>query len=382
METKKYIQRELAEPFKDRLFKGKALILLGPRQAGKTTLVKKVLQQTRKSYLLLNADEPDVRELLNAATSTRLRNIIGQNRICCIDEAQRVPDVGLTLKLFTDEIPEVQVMATGSSSLELNSSISEPLTGRKFEFVLHPLSFRELSGHYGLLQERRCLEHRLVYGAYPEIVTTPENEEELIKLLADSYLFKDLLGLNGLKKPALLEKIVRALAFQVGSEVTFNEIAQLTGASSHTVEKYVDLLEKSYVVFKLPAYSRNRRNEIKKGKKIYFWDNGVRNAVIGNFLPPSSRTDSGVLWENYLVAERAKFLDFSRMSAGKYFWRTTQQQEIDFVQEDGGKLKAFEFKWSPKKAEYKFPSAFVNAYPNAQTSVVTPENYDQFLLEM
>jgi len=382
MESKGYIERELSEPIKDRLFNGKAVILLGPRQSGKTTLVKKVLQQTGESYLLLNADEPDVRELLDAPTSTRLRNIIGQNRICCIDEAQRVPNVGLTLKLFTDEIPEVQVMATGSSSLELNSSISEPLTGRKFEFVLHPLSFGELSRHCGLLQERRYLEHRLVYGTYPEIVTAQGNEEELIKLLADSYLFKDLLSLNGIKKPALLEKIVRALAFQLGSEVSFNEIAQLTGASSHTIEKYVDLLEKCYVVFQLPAYSRNRRNEIKKGRKIYFWDNGVRNAVIGNFLPPPSRTDTGVLWENYLVSERAKLLDFSLVDAGSYFWRTTQQQEIDYVQELDGKLKAFEFKWNPGKAKGKFPSTFINAYPNAQTSVVTPENYDRFLLEM
>ncbi len=379
MESINIILRELATPIQDRFFKGKATILLGPRQSGKTTLIKALLARTGLPYLLLNADEPDVRELLDNPTSTRLRTIIGNHKIFCIDEAQRIANIGITLKLVTDQIPEVQVIATGSSALELNSSIAEPLTGRKFEFTLYPLSFAELASHYGLLEERRYLEQRLVYGSYPEVATHPERAKELIKLLTESYLFKDLLLLEGLKKPPLLEKLVKALALQLGSEVSFHELGQLTGADAHTVERYIDLLEKAYVLFRVPAYSRNVRNEIKKGKKIYFLDNGIRNAVIGNFLPLTSRTDSGPLWENYLVAERRKLLANRGISSSAYFWRTTQQQEIDYIEESHQGLAAFEFKWNPAKSGINFPKTFTRAYPNAQTGVIDPANYDQFL---
>ena len=342
-------------------------------------MIKALLARTEQPYLLLNADEPDVRELLDNPTSTRLRTIIGNHKIFCIDEAQRVANIGITLKLVTDQIPEVQVVATGSSALELNSSIAEPLTGRKFEFTLYPLSFAELVSHHGLLEERRYLEQRLVYGSYPEVATRPEMAQELVKLLAESYLFKDLLLLEGLKKPPLLEKLVKALALQLGSEVSFYELGQLTGADAHTVERYIDLLEKAYVLFRLPAYSRNVRNEIKKGKKIYFLDNGIRNAVIGNFLPLASRTDSGPLWENYLVAERKKLLANCGVTSSAYFWRTTQQQEIDYIEERGQVLSAFEFKWNPAKSGASFPKTFTGAYPKAQTAVIHPANYDQFL---
>ena len=281
---------------------------------------------------------------MQEVTSSRLKTIIKGNRIVYIDEAQRISNIGLTLKLITDQIPEVQVIATGSASPGLNSSIAEPLTGRKFEFTLPPLSFSELASYYGLLEERRFLEHRLIYGSYPEVVTSSGREEELVKLLAGSYLFKDLLTLEGIKKPALLEKIVKALALQLGSEVSFNEIGQLTGADNHTVEKYIDLLEKAFVIFTLPAYSRNIRNEIKKSRKIYFLDNGIRNAVIGNFLAPSSRTDTGALWENYLVSERRKITDNKGVQAAAFFWRTTQQQEIDYIEEQEEGLYACEFK--------------------------------------
>ena len=366
----------------ERLFLGKAIVLLGPRQSGKTTLVNAVLDASGEKCLTLNADEPDVRDLLEGCTSTRLRTIIGDHRIVCIDEAQRVPNIGITLKLMTDTIQGVQVIATGSSSLELNSSIAEPLTGRKFEFCLYPFSFAELTAEHGLLEERRHLEHRLVYGSYPEVVTTPGREEELIKLLAGSYLFKDLLILEGIKKPVLLEKIVKALALQLGSEVSFHELGQLTGADSHTVERYIDLLEKAFVILKLPAYSRNVRNEIKKGKKIYFLDNGVRNAVIGNFLPLTSRTDVGPLWENYLIAERYKLLNFTGKDAGVYFWRTSQQQEIDYIEERGQGLLACEFKWNPGKKKKRLPQSFVRAYPQADQRLITPDNYDRFLTEL
>ena len=381
MNSKKIILREISSRIQERLFLGKAVILLGPRQSGKTTLMKILLEQSGEKHLLLNADEPDVRELLNGVTSTRLRTIIGDHRIVCIDEAQRIPNIGLTLKLMTDQLPHVQTIATGSSSLELNSSIAEPLTGRKFEFTLFPLSFGELAAHHGLLEERRYLEHRLVYGSYPDIVTSFGREEELVKLLAGSYLFKDLLDLEGIKKPNLLEKIVRALALQLGSEVSLHELGQLTGADSHTVERYIDLLEKAFVLFRLPAYSRNVRNEIKKGKKIYFLDNGIRNALIGNFLPPSSRTDIGALWENYLISERLKMRTNKAIQATGFFWRTTQQQEIDYIEEQGQDLLACEFKWNPKRKNTGFPKTFLKGYPGAKTRVITPADHDLFLTD-
>jgi len=379
MNSKNIIVRSILIRMQARLFQNKAIILLGPRQSGKTTLVNALLEKTGEKYQLLNADEPDVRELFQGATSTRLKRIIGDNRILCIDEAQRISDIGITLKLIIDQIPGVQVIATGSSSFDLNASINEPLTGRKFEFTLYPLSFSELEQEHGLLEERRLLEHRLVFGSYPEIVTSPGQEEERVRLLAGSYLFKDLLTLDGIKKPALLDKLVRAIALQIGSETSFHELAQLTGADPHTVERYIDLLEKAFVLVRLPAYSRNVRNEIKKAKKIYFHDNGIRNAVIGNFLPLSSRTDIGALWENYLVIERMKLMNNAGCYTKGYFWRTTQQQEIDYIEEQGQKLSAFEFKWNTGKKRVRFPKTFLNGYPETETAVITPADYDLFL---
>lgn len=381
MESKDIIIRSVGTRIQARLFKGKAVILLGPRQAGKTTLVEGILRKRAEKVLELNADEPDVRELLDNCTSTRLRALIGESRLLFIDEAQRVPNIGLTLKLVTDRIPEVQVIATGSSAFELNARIAEPLTGRKFEFMLYPLSFAELVRHHGLLEEKRLLEHRLIYGSYPEIVTSPGREQELIKLLAGSYLYQDLLTLEQINKPVLLEKILRALALQLGSEVSFQEVGQLVGANSQTIERYIALLEKAFVLFRLPALSRNVRNEIKKGKKIYFFDNGIRNAVIGNFTPLAGRTDTGALWENYLVSERVKLLNNLDIQADKYFWRTTQQQEIDYIEERRQQLHAYEFKWNTKKGAVRFPKTFLRNYDDVLTKTITPANYDEFLDE-
>ena len=381
MKSKNIIPRDIEAQIATRLFQGKAIILLGPRQAGKTTIIKELLQKRNENILELNADEPDVREILEKCTSTRLRTLLGENELLFIDEAQRVPDIGLTLKLLTDQIPEVQAIATGSSAFELNACIAEPLTGRKFEFMLFPLSFTELVHNHGLLEEKRLLEHRLIYGSYPEIVTSRGQEEELIRLLASSYLYKDLLTLEQIKKPVLLEKILRALALQLGSEVSYHEIGQLVGANSQTVERYIDLLEKAFVLFKLPALSRNVRNEIKKGKKIYFLDNGIRNAVIGNFTPLASRTDTGALWENYLISERLKLLNNQNTQANNFFWRTTQQQEIDYIEEHQQQLHAYEFKWNPRKGVARFPKTFLRNYENVSTKVITPENYEEFLSE-
>lgn len=364
-----------------RLFQGKALVLFGPRQAGKTTLVGQLLTAYGDQVLSLNGDEGDVRELLSNTTSTRLRAIIGPHRLLFIDEAQRIENIGLTLKLLTDQLAEVQVIASASSAFELASRVNEPLTGRKYQFLLLPLSFGELVAHHGLLDERRLLEHRLIYGSYPEIVTTPGREVELLKLLAESYLYKDLLVLEQINKPALLAKIVKALALQLGSEVSYAELARLVGVNAQTVEKYVDLLEKAYVVFRLPSYSGNARNEIRKGKKVYFYDNGIRNAVINNFNLPGQRPDIGALWENYLVSERVKLLGTQGAGGEAYFWRTAQQQEVDYLEQHGEQLWAWEFKWNPRSRRY-FPKTFSRAYPASRQTVVTPENYDQFLLQL
>ena len=371
------IIRSLEHRIEKKLFKGKAIILFGPRQAGKSTMIESILQE--KEHLYLNGDDADVREILTSTTATRLKSVMGSKTILFIDEAQHIPNIGLTLKLFTDQIKNVQVIATGSSAFELSGQVNEPLTGRKYEFMLFPLSFEEMAQHHGLVEEKRLIEHRLVYGYYPEIVTKPGEERELLKLLASSYLYKDLLMLEQVKKPLLLEKLLKALALQVGSEVSFQELAQTVGSDNKTIDKYIDLLEKTFVVFRLPALNRNVRNEIKKGKKVYFYDCGIRNAIINNFKPVASRTDTGALWENFVIAERMKLLRYNEIDATQYFWRTTQQQEIDLVEESSGQLTAYEFKWG-KNQKFRFPQTFTDNYVGSATFVVTPDNVEDVLL--
>ena len=374
------IQRTLEEIVRSRLFSGKTILLLGPRQVGKTTLARRLANSFAEQHLWLSGDDPATVQVLSNASLARLQALIGAKIFVVIDEAQRIPGIGITLKLLHDNLPQVQVLATGSSALDLNEQTSEPLTGRKWEYLMLPLSFRELSAHQGLIHERGALRHRLVFGAYPEIINQPGNEREPLNLLANSYLYKDLFRLEQLKKPALLENIVRALAFQVGSEVSYHELGQLVSASPQTVEKYIDLLEKVYIVFRLSALSRNERNEIRKSRKIYFFDNGVRNAVIGNFSPIESRTDTGPLWENYLVSERRKQIEYARTFTRAYFWRTVNQQEIDYVEELDGRFRAFEFKWSAQ-GKVRFPALFLEKYEVTETRVLTPENYDEWLEE-
>jgi uncharacterized protein len=378
------IERHATKPLEERLFQRKVLLLFGPRQSGKTTLVKALLAARPESSYYLNADELDVRELLRGPSSDSLRALFGGRRLVVIDEAQRVEDIGATLKLAVDALPDVQIVATGSPAFELADRTMEPLTGRKYEIMLLPLSFGELRDAHGLLEERRLLDHRLVYGSYPEIATSPGREEELLRLLASSYLYKDILALSGIKKPVVLEKLLRALALQVGSEVSYNELAGLLRVSATTVEAYIDLLEKAFVVFKLPALARNARNEIKKGKKVYFYDNGIRNAVLGSFASPRLRTDVGALWENYLVAERRKSRAVAApgptagLGDGTYFWRTTQQQEIDYIEERGGVFDVSEFKWSDTKKP-RISKTFTGNYPVGRQEVITPKNYHEFL---
>ncbi len=375
----KYINRNIEEDIKNRFFKGKAIIIYGPRQSGKTTLVENLLKKNWKEVLYLNGDEADVRESLSKSTSTKLKNLTLNKKFVFIDEAQRIEDVGIVIKLFTDQIKDKQVIATGSSAFELSSGLREPLTGRKYEFTLFPFKFTELIEKTGVLEEMRQLEQRLIYGTYPEIVANPSDAETHLKLLADSYLYKDLFILERINKPVILEKLVRALALQVGSEVNYVELGNTIGADRKTVENYIDLLEKAFVVFRLSAFSRNIRNEIKKGRKIFFFDCGIRNALIGNFNRLHTRTDIGALWENYLVSERTKLI--YGLQIKKFFWRTVQQQEIDYIEQSNENLSAYEFKWNQSK-KVKFSKTFTNAYPEANNYIINKENYENFLMKI
>lgn len=369
------IERMLYRKIMSRLFKGKAIVVLGPRRVGKTTLLKKIERDIDGKTLFLDGDEPDVRKRLTEPSSSELRNLIGVNKVLMIDEAQRVGNIGVTLKLITDKIPEVQVIATGSSSFELVNQIREPLTGRKHEYHLFPLSMGELVGYNGEMEERRLLEYRLVYGMYPEVVLPGHDARETLKEFSNSYLYKDVFAFNEIRKPEMIQKLVEALALQVGSEVSINELARTVGSNPMTVERYVNLLEDAFVVFRLRAFSRNVRNELKKSRKFYFYDNGIRNAIISNFNPPSLRSDVGALWENFIISERMKQLHYNDIYSNCYFWRTTQQQEIDYIEERDGILHAFEFKWSPGR-KVRFPKTFVVAYPD---SVMRTVNRDDFI---
>jgi len=371
------IERELFETIQKSLFKHKVVLLFGARQTGKTTLLKKLIG-TEESVLWLNGDESDVRLMLQNQSSISLKALIGNHKTVIIDEAQRIDDIGLNIKLVHDNYPEIKIIATGSSAFELRNRTNEPLTGRKLEYKLYPFSTKELINHHGFLNESRLLQHRLIYGYYPEIVNNQGEEIDLLKNLADSYLFKDILMLDGIKKPEKLMKLLQALALQVGSQVSYNELAGLVGLDSKTIERYIDLLEQSFVVFKLNSYSRNLRNELKFSRKIYFYDNGIRNAMITNFSPIPIRQDVGALWENYLISERMKRNDYDKKYCNTYFWRTKAQQEIDYLEEKNGNLYAYEFKWNSKK-NHKPTKTFTSSYPEAQTFIITPENYLDFV---
>lgn len=373
------IERILSKKISALLDGRKAITIMGARQVGKSTLLQMMLGE-RKDVMWLNGDEPDIVEILGNMTSPRLKAMIGNNTIIVIDEAQRIPDIGLRLKLITDQIPDVQVIATGSSSFDLSNKLNEPLTGRKREFKMYPLTFNEMVSSTNLLEETRMLPHRMVYGYYPEVVCNPGEEKIILKELADSYLYKDILSMDGILKPEKLVKLLKALAYQIGSQVSYNEVGMLVGLDSKTVEKYITILEKSYIIFRLTSLARNIRNELKSSRKIFFWDLGIRNAVIGNLTQIENRQDAGALWENFVIAERMKMLAYNGSYAQTYFWRTKQQQEIDYLEEEDGKIKAFDFKWNPNKAAAKCPDSFLKAYQNPEFKVITPQNIDEFLL--
>ena len=373
------IQRQLFSILAERVRKGKVLVLTGPRQVNKTTLLKALQTSFTEKTLWLNCDEPDIRKYLTDVTSTQLNTLLGNADIILIDEAQRVKNIGLTLKLLVDNFPDKKVIVTGSSALELSNEVNEPLTGRKFEYNLLPISVGEMVNHTNILEEKRLMEHRLIYGMYPEVISNVGDEAITLRNICDSYLYKDIFAYQDVRKSEVIASLLEALALQVGSEVSYQELAMLLKIDQATVIRYIDLLEKSFVVFRLRALSRNVKNEIAKSRKIYFYDNGIRNALIKNYQPLSLRSDVGALWENFLVSERKKYLMYNEKQVNTFFWRTTQQQEIDYIEESSGMFDAFEFKWSEHK-KVKFPLTFTNNYPIHETTLINLNNYLEFVM--
>jgi predicted AAA+ superfamily ATPase len=372
------IRRLLQQTIEQHFFKGKIILVIGPRQVGKTTLLQTIYNVFAQEKFWYNADDADVRELFRNPSKTKLKPIFANKKLIVIDEAQRLENAGLTLKIMIDNYKDVQIIATGSSAFELNDKLKESLTGRKFEYYLFPISTEELIQDTSYFEENRILEQRLLYGFYPEVINNPGQENLILRSIADSVLYKDLFALEAVKKPYLLENILKALALQVGSEVSYNELAQIVGADKETIERYIYLLEQSFVVFRLQALSRNVRNELKRSRKIYFYDNGIRNILINNFSPLALRNDKGALWENYLVSERKKRNHYHHYYCNTYFWRTTQQQEVDYIEERNGILHAFEFKYSDNKRT-RLPLTFSKAYPDHTYSVCTTTNYQEFV---
>jgi predicted AAA+ superfamily ATPase len=356
----------------------KALIIFGPRQCGKTTLVSDIITNLKGKLKIWNGDDFQVRSLLKEASISILKNELTDVRYLFIDEAQRIDNIGLAIKLMIDHFKELKVIATGSSAFELANRLAEPMTGRKWEFMLLPFSFKEMAEYHGLTTEKGFLHKRLVFGYYPEVVNNPGDQIQILKQLANSYLYKDILIWERILKPEKLERLVQALAFQIGNEVSYHELGKLSGLDNQTVERYIDLLEKAFIVFRLNSLSRNLRNELKKSRKIYFYDNGLRNAIINAFNPIELRNDIGALWENFMVSERYKFINNTNYYCNRYFWRTTSQNEIDYIEEKDGEITAFEFKWNPE-ANPRFSKPFQNAYAGSKLKVINRENFTEFL---
>lgn len=356
-------------------FKDKVIIIYGARQTGKTTLVKMLQKKYPDNSVYLNCDEPDIRSSLTEKTSTELKAIIGPNKLIIIDEAQRVKNIGLTLKLIVDNIKNIQVIATGSSSFELSDHIKEPLTGRKFEFHLFPFSINELNQTYSNIEIKRLLERFMIYGTYPEVVLS--NNSQLLPQLADSYLYKDVLSYQNIKNHDNIFKLLQALALQIGSEVSYTELASLLSIDKKTVESYINILEQAFIIFRLQPFSRNLRNELKKMRKIYFYDLGIRNALINNFNPFSIRQDSGKLFENFVILERIKKNSNNNIRNSIYFWRTHQQKEIDYIEETGGVLNGYEIKLN--KTSYKMPELFLATYPKSSITLINKSNCLDFI---
>ncbi len=369
------INRAIQSKIEAKIGKGKAIIIIGPRQVGKTTLIKNIIE--KDTYLFLDGDDPTVRTLLTNPNTEQLKSIIGNNKIVFIDEAQRIQNIGVTLKIITDQFKEVQLLVSGSSAFELQNTINEPLTGRKWEYRLLPISWIEFEENVGFVKAEQQLEIRLIYGMYPDVINQTTNAFEVLKELANSYLYKDVLAFGGIRKPEIIEKLLQALALQIGSEVNYNELSRLLSIDKNTVANYIDILEQAFVVFKLKSFSRNLRNEIKANQKIYFWDTGIRNMVIGNFNGLTLRQDKGALWENFLISERLKKINYGNTLASSFFWRSIQQQEVDYVEVVNETITGYEIKWNAD-AKIKIAKPFKEAY-NAQINIINRENFRTFL---
>ena len=371
------IKRKIQESIEKSLFKGKIIIIYGARQVGKTTLAREIQKKQPDKSAYFNCDEPDVRTALTDKTSTEMKAFFGDKKLVILDEAQRVKNIGLALKLLIDSFPEIQIIATGSSSFDLSNQVNEPLTGRKYEFFLYPFALEELIGAYSPLEINRLLEQRLVLGMYPEIVLGGNEAAEKLKSIAKSYLYKDVLQFQNIKHSEAIEKLLQALALQIGNEVSFNELAQTAGIDKNTVASYLRILEQAFIIFRLPPFSRNLRNELKKLRKFYFFDTGVRNALINNFNPLQLRQDIGALWENFVISERLKYNRNNNEEKNIYFWRTLEGKEIDYIEDAGGKLSGAEIKWTAEK--FRQPKLFLETYPGSTLRLVNKNSYLGFL---
>lgn len=371
--------RSLTEELKQKVHEdNKAIIIYGPRQVGKTTLVKNLIADLPYKTLLVDGDQQKYIDVLSSKDLIKLKSLIAGYDLLFIDEAQKIPDIGLNLKILIDHLPELKIIATGSSSFDLANKVSEPLTGRAWNYTLYPISYLELSQIYNEFELKSQLEERLIYGSYPEIfsILNVQTKRDYLEQLSNAYLYKDILELASIKQSAKIRELLKLLAFQIGNEVSMNELANTLGISKGTVEHYIDLLEKSFVVFRLSGFSRNLRKEITKMPKIYFYDLGIRNILIDNVKSLGDRNDVGQLWENFLMIERLKFLRYNKILATEYFWRTYTGAELDYIEERDSKLFGYEFKYGHKTA--RAPQSWLSTYKNAVFGIINIDNFINF----
>ena len=375
-----YISQKQIKNLKKLLSPNKVIIILGPRRSGKTTLIQKYLENIKYKYLFVNGEDITVQNYLSSQSIEKLKSFVGNNKLLVIDEAQKIKNIGLNLKLIVDHIKDIKVIATGSSSFNLAQDTGEPLTGRKYTLKLFPLAQMEINQIEDSHETESNLENRLIYGSYPEVVITNDNQhrERYLKEIVSSYLYKDILELEGIRHSDKIVRLLQLLAFQIGKEVSYNELGTQLGISKNTVDRYLDLLEKAFVIYKLIGFSRNIRKEISKNSRYFFYDNGIRNALINNFNPLNMRDDIGMLWENYIVTERLKKQEYDQTFSNNYFWRTYLGHEIDLVEERKGKLFGYEIKWQAKKV--KAPKDWLNSYQNSRYELINSKNYLKFIL--
>lgn len=374
MKIRRYIDNQLFKDFKS----NKVIVLLGSRRVGKTFLIQQLLAKYKGKKLLLNGEDADVQEAFRKRSIANFKRLVGSTQLLVIDEAQAIPQIGAALKLIIDSHPRLTILATGSSALDLLNKTGEPLTGRSFTYLLYPIAQLELNEN--AIQAKSNLEERLILGSYPELfqLKTSKEKQRYLKELTQSYLLKDILTYTGIRQAGKLTDLLRLIAYQIGSEVSYHELSRSLGINKITVEHYLDLLQKVYILFKLPSYSTNQRNELSKGAKWYFFDNGIRNAIIQDFRVPGLRNDLGALWENYIIAERFKRNSYLQENRQLFFWRTYQQQEIDLIESENGMINAFEIKYN-QKSKSKPPLAFTTRYPTTPFITINPDNYLEFI---